>query len=97
LEPGIPHYYGVTYAHFVVASNNPFAANSSNAASRNSLRGWAFRVLLLFGVLLLSVKAYQAELDLGARGAGRFKRRSRPAFCDARNEGREYLIAGSLQ
>jgi hypothetical protein len=28
LEPSVPHYYGVTHAHFVVASGTPFASNS---------------------------------------------------------------------
>ena len=92
LEPGVPHYYGVTHAHFVVASGNPFASNSHDAASGNPLRGRAF------GVFLLRVKASLSEFDLGARRASRFKRMLRLAFRDAPNgEGREYLIAGSLQ
>ena len=63
-----------------------------DAASRNPLRGRAF------GVLLLRVKASLSGFDLGARRASGFKRMLRPAFRDAPNgEGREYLIAGSLQ
>ena len=62
-----------------------------DAASRNPLRGRAF------GVLLLRVKASLSEFDLRVRRASRFSM-LRPAFRDAPNgEGREYLIAGSLQ
>jgi hypothetical protein len=47
LEPSGPYYYGVTHAHFVVASGNPFASNSSRCCEQKSTSRpsvWSFVV-----------------------------------------------------
>jgi|SRR5687767_4674336 hypothetical protein len=64
-----------------------------DAASRNPYRGRWLEVLLLGANLLSSVKAYQGEFDLGARSPFR----DTPNEDTPNEEGRECLIAGSLQ